>query len=232
MMQERKCAAALIAAAVGVFGFAAAARASAPVVFGSFEGSQPDGFAWFNNNGFTFDPFATYPSATYSYSTVGATDGTTSLAITDDPGSGFLGNDIAYDFVANGHVGDFLANDILSFDFSFPTSTTPSGFAQVYSVALNGQNAGFANQGTSPLVNQSPPYNGQIDHVSINYDAFKAGLPSNPSYLQMIISTNSGGGAPSTIYVDNFALSSVPEPASLGVLGAAGIGLLGRRRRR
>ena len=51
----------------------------------------------------------------------------------------------------------------------------------------------------------------------------------------MILALNNGGGNPtnpSDFYFDNFQLSSIPEPASFGILGMAGAGLLIRRRNR
>jgi hypothetical protein len=40
-----------------------------------------------------------------------------------------------------------------------------------------------------------------------------------------------GGGTTTNFYFDNVVLQAIPEPASLGVLGATGLVLVVRRRR-
>jgi hypothetical protein len=204
---------------------AAASAANANFVFGSFEDQAPDGFGYFNNG---VKPFSAAPAGiTYSYTTTGATNGTYALDVT---AAGYAQNDLAYDFVGSGDLSQFMANDILSFDFTAPTSATTGGYYQIYSLALNAPGYGFNNVGTQPLVNQYPPYSGQNNVVSFNYDAIKPLIAANPSYLQMIITTNQGGGAPQDFDFDDFQLSQVPEPGSLSIIGLAVAGLLRRRR--
>jgi hypothetical protein len=206
-MQVNKFATALLATLAGTWSFTAAVRSS-PVVFGSFEGAQNDGWGWFNTNGFTIDPFATNSGVTYSYVPTGATDGTTALSVDV---AGFKSFDMAYDFLANGHLADFLNNDIISFDMTFPTSSTSSGYAQIYNLVLNSNLGGFNQVGDAPLANQYPPYNGQVNHVSLNYDSYKATVGTSPQWLQLFLSTNNGSGAPSAMYLDNFNLSSLQK---------------------
>lgn len=214
-------------AATSLLGVLSTARAV--VVFGNFEGNQSDGFMSFTSSGPV--PFASDTTgSTYSYTTIGATLGAIALDVSH---AGFASN-LAYDFKANGHLADFMANDILSFDVTAPTFATNSGYWQVYNVALNSQGGGFASVGgTSPIYNLYPPYNGQTGTVSINYDAYKALISPTTSYLQMIVTVNNGGGAPTDFYFDNFRLSAVvvPEPTSAALASLAGLGLLARRRR-
>ncbi|HEY1921360.1 MAG TPA: PEP-CTERM sorting domain-containing protein, partial [Tepidisphaeraceae bacterium] len=89
----------------------------------------------------------------------------------------------------------------------------------------------FHNVGTQPFLNQSPPYSGQNNVVSFNYDSIKSQISANPGYLQLILTTNQGGGGPTDFDFDNFQLSTVPEPASCSVLALGAAGLLYRRRR-
>jgi hypothetical protein len=147
---------------------------------------------------------------------------------------------LGYDFVTNGNVAAFLANDIITFNWEVPVSSTTSGFSQLFNVIFNAPGFGFHNVGGSNLVpadpsttNQNPPFSGQLNTYSFNYDAVKAQISANPSFLQFAIQTNNGSGAPADFYFDNFTLSAAaptPEPASCALLGIGAIALLRRRR--
>jgi hypothetical protein len=67
--------------------------------------------------------------------------------------------------------------------------------------------------------------------ISWNYSSILSAIGPNPGYVELILlsSTNATSGAQ---FFDNAQVTSVPEPASLGALGVAGMGLLLRRRRR
>jgi PEP-CTERM motif len=220
---------AIVLAALISLGAASAARAN--FVLGSFEGNSADGFGTWNGSAVV--PFASDTTGSaYSYSSYGATDGSVALDVTN-PAS--YEQDLAYDFGVNGDIAQFMSNDVLSFTATAPAAgAATAGYWQVYQVFLNGQGGSFSNVASStPVVNQYyySGFGGATFNISINYDAYKATLASNPSYLQMIIATNTGGGAPGDLYFDNFQLSQVPEPASFSILGLAAAGLLSRRRR-
>jgi hypothetical protein len=220
----------VVLAMLAMFGAASAARAN--FVFGSFEDQAPDGFTYFGNSG-PPAPFSTAPNTiTYSYTTTGATNGTYALDLNS---AGYTQGDLCFDFVANGDLAQFMANDILSFTFTAPTSSTGTGYYQIYSLVLNAPGWGFNSLGSTPTLNQYPPYSEQNNVVSVNYDAVKTAIladTSNPGYIQLILTTNQGGGAPQDFDFDDFQLSQVPEPASFSILGLAAAGLLGRRRSR
>ncbi|MGN6370125.1 MAG: PEP-CTERM sorting domain-containing protein [Phycisphaerae bacterium] len=206
-----------------VAGLAAASALRADVLLGSFE-TGDDGFSGFSASGPV--PFASATNGTYAFVTEGATDGSKALAVTS---SGFAQN-LAYDFVAAGKVGDFQANDVLSFDVTFPAA--PSGFQELYQVVLNFP-GNFANATPNPVPGthvEGTTNSPTTVHVSFNYDSFKASVGSNPQYFQLVIANNNDGTARTTAEFDNFRLSSVPEPASLGVLGAGALLMLRRRR--
>jgi hypothetical protein len=206
----------------------AGSAAHAQYLFASFEDQKPDGFGYFSNSSGVV-PFSTAPaSITYSYTNTGATNGVYAL---DLNASGYNQNDLAYDFVASGHLSQFLANDVLSFTMTAPASSTGSGYWQIYSLAFNAPGYGYQNLGSSPFFNQYPPYNGTPNTISVNYDAVKAAMSSNPGYVQFIITTNQGSGAPADFDFDNFTLSSVPEPATAGLALSTAVPLLLRRRR-
>jgi hypothetical protein len=228
--------------AAGVAGMASFASASSFTV-ANFEDGMTDGFGTATNSGVTANSFASPTTGTINTPATG-TDTTQVLDLFAAGFNGGLtsGADLGFDFKASGLATQFLANDVLTFNWEVPPSATTSGYSQLYNIILNAPGAGFVGVGgssgaTSPLavttgtVNQNPTYSGQLNTVSINYDAYKAAISANPSYLQLEIQTNNGGGAPSDMYFDNFTLSTVPEPASLGMLVVAGAGMLGRRRR-
>jgi hypothetical protein len=217
----------------------------AQVVFGNFEDGLTDGFGTGTNSGVTANTFAS-PTAGAVITPGSGSDLTKVLDLTASGFNGGLssGADLAYDFVTNGLASQFLANDILTFSWEVPPSATGSGFSQLFNIIFNAPGAGFHNVGGSGggtfagvtvtgTVNQNPPYNGQVNTVSINYDAYKAAISASPGFIQLEFQTNNGGGAPSDIYFDNFTLSAVPEPATivLAGLGMAALGLIAKRRR-
>jgi hypothetical protein len=231
----------------------AASAARAQVVFGNFEDGGLDGFGYLSSSSgvqpfpASPGPVATVenPPAAPAGVTPDATADTTKVL--DINGAGYNagqsgGNDIGYDFAANGLASQFLANDVLTFNWEVPPSTAANGYSQIYNIVLNAPGAGYKTVGgssgsTSPLatvtgtVNQYPGYSGQLNTVSINYDAYKALITANPGYIQFGITTNNGPAAPADIYFDNFTLSAAPEPASLGLLAIGGLAMLRNRRR-
>jgi hypothetical protein len=231
---------AAIIAGLGALSFGSAAKAT--TTFGNFEDGATDGFGTFTNSGVTANVFAS-PTAG-NVITPGGTDTTKMLDLTAAGFNGGLGSgaDLGYDFVSNGLTSQFMANDIITFQWETAPGSEASGYSQLYNIILNAPGPGFTTVGgsggsTSPLavttgtVNQFPPFSGQLFTVSINYDAYKAAITANPGYIQFGIQTNNAN-PPTDFYFDNFTLSQVPEPASVGLMSLAGVGLLARRRAR
>ena len=224
----------------------AASAAHASVIFANFEDGTTDGFGNLTNSGVTANSFASPTVGAVIVPTTGA-DTTNVLDLTAKGFNGGLssGASLGYDFVANGMRSQFLANDILSFTWEAAPGTETSGYSQLYNVILNAPGGGFttvggSSGGTSTLavttgtVNQFPPFSGQLNTVSINYDAYKAAILANtstPGYIQFAIQTNDAN-PPSDFYFDNFTLSTVPEPTSFALIGMGATGLLARRRKR
>lgn len=234
---------AIALATLGLLGAASAARAQ--TVFANFEDGTTDGFGTFTNTGVTANTFSA-PTAG-AVITPGSGGDTTKVFDFTAPGynggvnSSTVGSDLGYDFVPNGFLAQFLANDVITFQWEVAPGTESSGYAQFYNIILNGPGAGYHTVGGSAgttdtalatvtgTVNQYPGFSGQVNTVSINYDGFKAALTANPSYVQFGFQTNDAN-PPSDFYFDNFTLSAVPEPASLGVAAIGGLALLRRRR--
>ena len=230
----------VLVAALALLGAASAAKAS--FVVANFEDGTPDGFGTFTNTGVTANVFSS-PTAG-SVITPGGTDTTKMLDLTAAGFNGGLssGADLGYDFVANGLASQFMANDILTFQWETAPGSEGSGYSQLYNLILNAPGPGFTDVGgssgatsalavTTGTVNQFPPFSGQLFTVSINYDAYKAAISANPGYIQFGIQSNNAN-PPTDFYFDNFTLSTVPEPASVGLMALAGVGLLARRRAR
>jgi hypothetical protein len=218
-----------------------ATAAQASVVFGNFEDGATDGFGALNGpEGGGVQPWTgTTPAVSVSTPTAG----TDTTKVLDVVGGGYNagqsgGTDVGYDFAANGLAAQFLANDILTFNWEVPVSSATGGYNQIYQVVLNAPGLGYTSVGgvssaDNSSDDQNPPYTGQLNTFTLNYDAYKALITANPGYLQLGIVTNSGGGAPGEIYFDNFTLSAnaaTPEPASCAVLGIGAVALLRRRR--
>ena len=201
--------------------------AHAAVVFGNFEDGGLDGFGTLSNS--TGVVAFTAPTTGVVITPTAGTDTTKVLDLTASGFNGGLasGATLGYDFVASGNSAAFLANDILTFNWEVPASTTTGGFAQLFNIIFNAPGFGFHNVGGSSVstdlntTNQNPPYTGQLNTWSFNYDAVKAQISANPSFLQFAIQTNNGGGSPPDFYFDNFTLSRQPG-AGADLLCAAG----------
>ena len=224
--RSKRCVA-LLAGAVALGSFCWCTNAGAQVTFANFEDNTFDGFGTGTNSGVTPGTFSAPTSAVID--TGPATDPTKVLDLTASGFNGGLssGADLGYDFVQSGTSAAFLANDVITFDWIVPVSSSGTGYSQLYNIILNGAGAGYNSVGGSSgatdvalatvtgTVNQNPSFSGQINQVSINYDGFKNALSASPGYIQLEFQTNNGGGAPADILFDNFTLSQVPEPASL-----------------
>jgi len=230
---------------VALLSLGAASASKASTVIGTF-GSGWDGWGEATSGGIVAPPaFGTADSAgiTYYQSTIGATTGAPgdmSLEQSIPSSNGGYVTDLGFDVLANSDTALVMANDTLSIDWTVPGPGTASGgYEHLINVVMNSQHGGYVNLGTTPLTTQYY-FNGggmspvTVYGVTVNYDAYKAGMTGGTpgTYFQIEITTQSGGGAPGPMYFDNISLNTVPEPASFGILGLSAAGLMGRRRRR
>lgn len=126
----------------------------------------------------------------------------------------------------------FMANSIFSIDVS--VAETPgfsAGYSQITEVAFNA-----AGPGWTPVVGSPDPllnfwwWENRPDEtqtLQIDYSGFRDQI-TDTGYIEIILTTNMGGGAPTQMYFDNAQL--IPEPATLGLLGIFGGGLFLTRR--
>jgi hypothetical protein len=190
-------------------------------IIGSWEGS-PDGWIDWSEGQASVD---TLP-AKYEYSTIGATAGSQSLHLIK---SGWNQN-LSIKLNA-AQKADFMANSFFSIDVTVPADTLGAGgWAEIFNFTINAQGYGWNDQFASPPVQfgfwaGSPV---QTKTLIVDYSAIKALITPNPSYLELIITTNSASDR-GDFYFDN-AKFYVPEPATLTLLGF-GAAVLGRRKK-
>jgi len=169
------------------------------------------------------------PSDNFAYSTeVGVTRGSYSLEVTQDG----WGQVLAIDLDEPARQA-FMANRIFRMDFSVQASDNEftEGWSQIYEVVFNGDGGGW-----QVVTDETPAlsfywWEGQIEErtltLEIDYRSYRSTMNLDPSYLQIIIALNTGGGAPDKLYFDNARF--LPEPATIAMLGLGALALLRKR---
>ena len=158
--------------------------------------------------------------------TEGVTIGSGSVVV-DQTG---WGQSLSIKLQDNGWVDEFMANSIFSIDVS--VAATPGiveGYSQVSSVTMNGNGPGWTELvGGNPIeFFWWPDRPDETQTLQVDYSAFRDALVDT-SYIEIILTLNNGGGASTEMYFDNAQL--VPEPATFGLLGIFGGGLILARR--
>jgi hypothetical protein len=146
-----------------------------------------------------------------------------SLQITDAGYNHVLAISLEY---TPGDMAAFLTNQILSFTFSVPAGTYTGGYSQVYALAINASGYGFNNinladttatgdtnnnQSGQPNFYFADGTNGlQTETVSFNYSSILPSITATPSsgYIELVFTSNNGGGAPANYFLNNVELSS------------------------
>ena len=73
----------------------------------------------------------------------------------------------------------------------------------------------------------------QSQTVTVDYSSILPLISANPGYIELIFTTNNGGGAPDYLDFNNVVLSGgpVPEPSTLALIGLGAAGLFWLRRK-
>jgi hypothetical protein len=219
-------------ALAGLIGTGAACFSSASAfgqtVIGTWTSDTSDGWIdWSTQSGYSGGA-TTLPTPEYTFANDGVAGGD-SLLVTKSGYSQDLAVKLEY---IPGAMAAFFANNALQVTMTVPAS--PSGYTQIYELALNAPTWGFTDLTADPVpFAEFPTGVGQMTYtLDFNYSKALAVIPSNAGYAEFIFATNNGSGASDQYYFDNISLVTVPEPASGAALFAIGLPLLARRRRR
>ena len=131
----------------------------------------------------------------------------------------------------NDLVDDFMANSIFSIDVSVAANdgTITGGYSQVSSVSMNAAGPGWTTVlGDTPVNFYWWDGSGaRTETLEVDYSAFRDAITTT-YYIEIILTLNTGGGAPEAMYFDNAQL--VPEPATMSVFGLGALAMLRRKR--
>ena len=219
--------------AVTVLGSALVGQAAYSI--GQFDGADPG--AWGPWSGSGPGPL---PGSTTALSTEDKTTGTTSLKLTNTSWT----QNVAHQAGIQAEKDAWAANDQITFDVVTLPNTQSSGWWKLEQVVVQSSlNTGFNalpvtaisnSTGGDQIIGYGAPVGRQVVTFAIDYSSVKALWGgSTPDWLNLVMATNNDGTAEhSVVYLDNFQLTTVPEPSTVGALSVAALLLTARRRRR
>jgi hypothetical protein len=191
-------------AVLAVIAMAAPAYA---LVIGDWEGT-PDGWIdWGNLE--SIDSATNMPSK-YQYGTIGATRGTQSLHVIQ---SGW-GQSLSIKLDA-AQRDVFMISSTFSIDMSVAANdgSITGGYSQINEVSMNAPGAGWTSVASGNPVNfywwAGSPQRTQT--LTIDYTAFRDAI-TTPDYIEIILTLNTGGGAPPDMYFDNAQITGTQIP--------------------
>jgi hypothetical protein len=146
-----------------------------------------------------------------------------------------------------GDMAAFETNHLLTFTISVDADDATSGWDQINSVVINAPGWGF-NQvpwtdftatGDQAADGAMPNFyfwgQGGIlsQTVTVDYSSILPDISADPGYIEIIFTTNNGGGAPDYLDFNNVVLSGgpVPEPSTLALIGLGAAGMFWLRRK-
>ena len=145
-----------------------------------------------------------------------------------------------------GDMAAFETNHLLTFTMSVDGTGYSSGWDQLYEVDINapgwGYNAvpfsDFTATGDQASNGNMPNFyfwgeGFQSQTVTVDYSSVLSEISADPGYIEIIFTTNNGGGAPNYLDFNNVVLSGgpVPEPSTLALIGLGAAGMFWLRRK-
>jgi hypothetical protein len=145
-----------------------------------------------------------------------------------------------------GDMAAFETNHLLTFTMSVDGTGYASGWDQLYEVDINAPGWGynkvpfsdFTATGDQASNGNMPNFyfwgeGFQSQTVTVDYSSVLPEISADPGYIEIIFTTNNGGGAPNYLDFNNVVLSGglVPEPSTLALIGLGAAGMFWLRRK-
>jgi hypothetical protein len=208
-------------------------KASAQFVLGSWQDSSDDGWIRVDGSGNSLGSiYAPANDPTYIQQVTNAVTGYPYSLDVKETGYGNVRVQINIPSVTGG-LAAWNANSNFNFTFSCgPDTGAGAGYMQLVQFQYNSSGSGFQNISGSWAANGFSESGGTGNNsggqpiyyfytgaqprtqvVTWNYSSVKAAVGTNPSYLQITLVFQTGGGAPTNVYLNNVNLSGAPAPA-------------------